>query len=138
MWLLAAMAETPSADSIGFGMLEFYEIIASLMSLPYLLFWGWMLFHCYRTEPDRMFWIWIMVIVQPIGTFAYFILRFLPSREFPTPPFLRRWTRGRELVRLETAAQQIGNPHQFIQWGNALREVGMLDEADAAFQKAIQ
>jgi hypothetical protein len=138
MWLLAAIAESPSADDIGSGMMMFYEIIASLMTVPYLLFWVWMLFHCYRTEPDRQLWIWIMLIVQPIGTFAYFFLRYLPSKEFPTPSFMRRWTRGRQLARLETAAHQIGNPHQFIQWGNALREVGLLDQADDAFQQALK
>ncbi|OYW33992.1 MAG: hypothetical protein B7Z51_00245, partial [Methyloversatilis sp. 12-65-5] len=35
------------------------------------------------------------------------------------------------------AAEQIGNPHQFIQWGDALREVGQLDRANAAYAKAL-
>ena len=50
---------------------------------------------------------------------------------------MRRWTRGQELARLETAAIQIGNPHQFIQWGDALRDIGLLDQAATAYQRAL-
>lgn len=121
LWLLVAM-----------------EVFLSALSLPYFLFWIWMLVHCYRTEPDRFFWIWIMVIVQPIGSIAYFLLRYIPSKEFPTPGFLRRWTRGSELLRLESAAEQIGNPHQFVLWGDALRECGQLDRARAAYERALK
>ena len=140
MWLLAQVAEIPvhQNDPSGSGMFGILEIILSLLSAPYFLFWIWMLYHCYRTEPDRQFWIWILIIAQPIGPFAYFLLRYLPTLEFPNPTFLRRWTRGRELTRLETAAQQIGNPHQFIQWGNALREVGLFDRADEAYAQALK
>jgi hypothetical protein len=140
MWWLAAISESPvmPEPAMAPGMLWIYELIGSLVSAPYFLFWIWMLVHCYRTEPDRYFWMWILVIAQPIGPLAYFFLRFLPSREFPTPSFLRRWTRGREIARLETAAHQIGNPHQFVQWGNALREVGRLDDADQAYKQAFK
>jgi hypothetical protein len=140
MWLLAAISDgpAPQVDPSATWMFVIYEIIASLMTAPYILFWIWMLVHCYRTEPDRQFWIWILIIAQPIGTLAYFFLRYLPSKEFPTPSFLRRWTRGRELARLETAAHQIGNPYQFVQWGNALREVGLLDHANEAYSQALR
>ena len=140
MWLLAAISESsaPELDPSGSWIFVFYEIIASLLTVPYFVFWVWMLIHCYRTEPDRFFWFWILFIAQPIGTLAYFFLRYLPSKEFPTPSFLRRWTRGRELARLETAAHQIGNPHQFVMWGNALREVGLLDQANAAYAQALK
>lgn len=137
MWLLAEVAEMP-VEPIDSWTIFFYELIAWGFTTPYLLFWIWMLIHCLRTEPDRYFWIWVMVIAQPIGAIAYFVLRYLPSHEFTAPPFLRRWTRGRELVRLETAARQIGNAHQFIQWGNLLREVNQLDQADEAFQQALK
>lgn len=40
-------------------------------------------------------------------------------------------------MRLETAAEQIGNPHQFVQWGDALREVGKLDQAARAYERAL-
>lgn len=108
-----------------------------LVSLVYFAFWIWMLWHCLRTEPDKYFWLWLLIIVPGIGPIAYFILRYLPAADYQGPAFLRRWTRGRELSRLETAAIQIGNPHQFIQWGDVLRDVGMLDEAASAYHKAL-
>lgn len=137
MWVLAEIEDIPF-DPASSGTIFLYEVIAWVMTAPYLIFLVWMLIHCLRTEPDRYFWVWVMVIAQPIGAIAYFVLRYVPSKEFPTPTFLRRWTRGRELVRLETAAQQIGNAHQFIQWGNVLREVNQLDQADAAFRQALK
>lgn len=144
MWLLAGLmmqaTETPAPpfDPFILWMAILLQIIASLLTLPYFAFLIWMLFHCYRTEPDRQFWIWILLIAQPIGPVAYFILRYLPSKEFPAPAFLRKWKRGRELARLETAAEQIGNAHQFVQWGDALREVGNLDQARDAYQRALK
>ena len=140
MWLLSEITEMqmPMEDPTSSGLLMLVELIASLMTVPYFVFLIWMLIHCYRTEPDRFFWVWIMIIAQPIGPVAYFLLRYLPSKEYPAPAFMRRWTRGRELVRLETAAQQIGNPHQYIQWGNALREVGYQDRANEAFSQALK
>lgn len=140
MWLLSEVTEIqmPVEDPSGDGSLMLLEVIASLMTGPYFLFLIWMLIHCYRTEPDRFFWTWILIITQPIGPVAYFFLRYLPSKEYPAPAFLRRWTRGRELLRLETAAQQIGNPHQFVQWGNALREVGNLNRANEAYAQALK
>lgn len=108
-----------------------------LLSLAYFVFWGWMLWHCARTEPDRQFWLWLLIVVPGVGPIVYFIMRFLPSADVQGPSFLRRWTRGRELSRLETAAVQIGNAHQFIQWGDALRDVGMLDQAATVYAKAL-
>lgn len=108
-----------------------------LLGLAYTAFWIWMLLHCVRTEPDKQFWLWLLLIVPGIGPFVYFVTRYLPAANYQGPAFLRRWTRGRELSRLETAAVQIGNAHQFIQWGDALRDVGMLDEAARAYSKAL-
>lgn len=144
MWLLAQVtrqfADAPvhQLDPFAWWLIRAFEISAFLGTFSYAAFWIWMLIHCYRTEPDRQFWIWILVIAQPIGPVAYFVLRYLPSKEFPAPAFLRRWTRGQELARLETAAQQIGNAHQFIQWGDALREVGLLDRAHEAYERALK
>ena len=56
-------------------------------------------------------------------------VRYFPAMNQQAPSFLRKWTRGKDLARLETAAEQIGNPHQFIQWGDALRDVGRWQEA---------
>ena len=142
MWLLAELADQiPDDLPWHFGSAPWtwvlLEVIYGLFAIPYLVCWVWLLFHCYRTEPDRQFWIWVMIIAQPIGPIAYFVLRFLPSKQIRAPSFLRRWTRGAELARLETAAHQIGNSHQFVLWGDALREVGSLDLAANAYQKAL-
>ncbi|MBS0203174.1 MAG: tetratricopeptide repeat protein [Planctomycetes bacterium] len=118
----------------------FDELVGGGMSLLWLVytgFWFWMLVHCLRSEPDRFFWLWVMIIVPGVGPIVYFVVRYLPASDHQVPGFLRRWTRGRELSRLETAAVQIGNPHQFILWGDALRDVGQLDQAASAYDRAL-
>ncbi|MBC8114850.1 MAG: tetratricopeptide repeat protein, partial [Candidatus Saccharimonas sp.] len=104
----------------------------------YFAFWLWMVWHCLRTEPDRFLWLWVLFVVQGVGPVLYFFLRYLPSTDLRPPSFFRRWTRGRELARLETAAVQIGNPHQYIQWGDLLREVGRYEEAGNAYDRALK
>ena len=140
MGFLAQVPNQPPVDlePTQLWLLVAFELFLSALTIPYLIFWVWMLVHCYRTEPDRQFWIWILIIAQPIGPVAYFLLRYIPSKEFPTPVFLRRWTRGPELLRLESVAEQIGNPHQFVQWGNALRECGQWDRAKEAYERALK
>lgn len=118
-------------------MLYVLEGTSSLLGFAYLAFFIWMLWHCMRTEPDRQYWVWLMIMVPGIGALVYFLTRFLPSTEVHAPAFLRRWTRAREISRLETAAVQIGNPYQFVQWGDALREAGMLDQAADAYARAL-
>ncbi|HEY0983777.1 MULTISPECIES: tetratricopeptide repeat protein [unclassified Schlesneria] len=140
MWLLLAAGEFEIVvdEPAGGGSLMLFELVASMMSTLYFVFLIWMLIHCYRTEPDRFFWIWIMLIIQPFGAIGYFVIRYLPSREYGELTFLRRWTRGPQLARLETAARQIGNSHQYVQWGNALREVGNLSRANEAYAQALK
>jgi tetratricopeptide (TPR) repeat protein len=110
----------------------------SFLSLVYFAFWAWMLFQCIRSEPDRFFWIWLLVIAPFPGAIVYAALRYFPASDYRPPAFLRQWTRGRELARLQTAAQQIGNAHQFIQWGDALREVGRWNDAENAYDRALK
>jgi hypothetical protein len=134
MWVLAQWTDMPDPQSgwmyALFGM--------QLTSVIYGVFWVWMVWHCLKTEPDRWLWIWVLLVIPGIGPVLYFVLRFLPSTEFRPPSFLRRWTRGTELTRLETAANRIGNPHQFIQWGDALRDVGRYDDAASAYDSALK
>jgi hypothetical protein len=120
------------------GALRQLEFLTGGLGLIYFAFMCWMLVHCVRTEPDRQFWMWLIIVVWGVGPAVYFVVRYLPSVDYRGPEFLLRWTRGRELERLETAAIQIGNPHQFTRWGDALREVGKLDEAARAYQKALE
>jgi hypothetical protein len=142
MWLMAQAAGDlgPKHSADGYGGLWSHYLLSGgleLLGTAYLIFWLWMLIHCLRTEPDRSFWIWLLIVAQGVGPVLYFLLRYMPSTDVRAPAFLRRWTRGRELSRLETATVQIGNPHQFVQWADALRSVGQLDRATAAYQHAL-
>jgi len=142
MWTLAQFADDfadASGPHMSGAMWWYYALLGMrFTTVLYFAFWLWMVWHCLRTEPDRFLWLWVLFIVPGVGPMLYFVLRYLPSTEFRPPSFLRRWTRGRELARLETAAIQIGNPHQFIQWGDALREVGRYEEAGNAFDRALK
>lgn len=144
LWLLAT--EAPDVDFIPvtpwYGRhfllwFLFYSVGTGVFSLMSIAFWIWMAVHCARNEPDRQFWLWIMVLFPP-ASIAYFITRWLPGNEVRLPNGLRRAFRGNELQRLEMATLQIGNPHQFILYGDALREVGKNDKAAAAYQKALE
>lgn len=97
----------------------------------------WMLIECVRKDPDRYLWMWIIVFV-PFGSVIYLFARWLPESGVRPPQFLRRMFRGRELERLRSAALQIGNPHQYIQWGDALRETRQFQQATSAYAQALQ
>ncbi len=120
-------------DEPGVGLLIW---ATSLFWLASVIFWVWMAVHCYRYEPDRSFWMWIMVFFPP-ASLVYFLTRWLPASNSELPHSLRRLTRRRELARLETATLQIGNPYHFIQYGDALRDVGETARAAAAYQSAL-
>ena len=141
MWALAQLtddfANLPGSSMGGATWWPYALLSMRFTTVLYFAFWLWMVWHCLRTEPDRFLWLWVLFVVQGVGPVLYFVLRYLPSIELRPPSFLRRWTRGRELARLETAAVQIGNPHQFIQWGDKLREVGRYDEAGNAYDRAL-
>ena len=49
-----------------------------------------------------------------------------------------RWTKGRQIPRLEVAARNIGNAHQFVELGEAYRETGKTDRAAECFKRALQ
>ena len=54
------------------------------------------------------------------------------------PTFLKRWTEGSKIRRLEVSAQQIGNPYQFIELGDALRDTHQWEPAAEAYRRALQ
>lgn len=112
-----------------------------LSAWPSWLYWGlliWMVLYCVRNDPERGMWIWIMLLLQPFGAIVYFFVRYLPSSGYQAPAFLRRWRRLRDLPRLETAARQIGNPHQYVLLGDALREMGSSRRALEAYLQALR
>jgi hypothetical protein len=46
---------------------------STLLALAYSVFWFWMLWHCMRTEPDRQYWLWLMIFVPGIGAVVFFL-----------------------------------------------------------------
>lgn len=108
-----------------------------LMGFLYILFMIWMLVDCVRKDPDRFLWFWIIFIFQPAGAFIYFFVRWLPTNQFELPEFARPFLRQRRLNELETAAMQIGNPYQFVRWGDALKDAGIDQKSLEAYQQAL-
>ncbi len=125
-----------------FGPLYYLSDPAALLTSPLALimtaFWLWMLIHCIRNDPERNVWLWVLIIVPPIGTLVYFFARWLPHARVKPPGFVGRLSRGKELQRLQIAARQIGNSHQFVQLGDAQREVGKYEPAADSYFKALE
>lgn len=117
---------------------SFWFLVVGWGSWLYIPFLLWMVFYSLKYDPDRYVWLFVMLVLQPVGAILYFIVRWLPSSNVQLPSFTHRWTKSRELRQLETAALQIGNAHQFIQYGEALRKVGMTEKANEAFQGALK
>lgn len=107
----------------------------TLLYVPFLL---WMAIWCVRKDPEWMVWLWIILIFQPLGAFIYFLARWLPGADLPQPDFARRFLRKGELQKLEIAARQIGNAHQYIELGDALRETGQYEKALSAYSQALE
>jgi hypothetical protein len=84
-------------------------------------------------------WLWILFIGNVPAAFIYFLIRWLPQARFSdNSSLLYRWKKGREIPRLEVAARNIGNAHQFVELGEVYRETGKIDRAAECFQKALQ
>ncbi len=118
--------------------LHLYIAGSGAVSLLASAFTIWMLIECLRKDPDRYLWMWLILIMPGIGPVIYFFVRWLPGRNLRPPGWLRRLTRGSEIRRLESAALQIGNPHQHVQLGEALREIGHLERARTAYSQALE
>lgn len=103
----------------------------------YLAFLVWMLVYCVRNDPERHIWLWVILIFQPFGALIYFLARWLPSSSLQPPRFLHNLFRGREIERKRIAASQIGNAHQYVELADALRDIGRLDAASDAYQRAL-
>jgi len=121
-------------DETTFWLFSLFWSVAWLAQVAFLI---WMLIECLRKDPGRFLWFWVILFLQPIGPWIYFFIRWLPSSDFRLPKGMRRWSRGKELHRLEAAAMQIGNAHQFIQLGDALRETSHPARAGRAYGEAL-
>ena len=105
-----------------------------------LAFWIWMLIHCVRNDPERGTWLWILIILPGIGAVVYFFARYLPGTraEMPALGFVKRLTSGRQLAKLEHAARNSGNAHQWLELADLQREIGKHAEAAQSYRKALQ
>ncbi len=108
-----------------------------IVSLLSVVFWIGMLVHCYFCEPDREFWFFTMLIIPPASV-VYVFARILFSRRQPQSRLLKRFGGKREIERKRIAAEQIGNPYQHVEYGDALRENGRHADARDAYNKALQ
>jgi hypothetical protein len=106
--------------------------------LSYLLlaFWAWMIYDAIKNDPERI-WLWVVLILGPLGAVVYFLFRKAPTLNLPKPAFLARWGRRKELWAAEAAARNIGNPYQFVALGDLQRELGEPQQAAASYQKAL-
>lgn len=101
--------------------------------------WVWMLIHCIRYDPERNLWLWILFIGNVPGALIYFCVRWLPgARVAGGASLFSRWTKARQIPRLEAAARNIGNAHQFVELGDALRETGKHDRAAESYASALK
>ncbi|OYW17133.1 MAG: hypothetical protein B7Z55_13150, partial [Planctomycetales bacterium 12-60-4] len=107
LMLLPILAQAPRLDSpaVGGWICVAMGFLISAMGLLYGGFWLWMLIDCIIREPDRFFWVWLLIVVPFPGAIVYAVVRFFPQQDFTAPNFVRAWTRGKELARLETAAE---------------------------------
>ncbi len=140
MLLLAhvvATAVSPAESYVPWALLWWNPILSwgTWLYLPLLV---WMVWWCLRNDPERGIWLWIILLFQPLGVVIYFLARWIPAANLQPPGFLQSLTRGREIRQLQIAASQIGNPHQFIELGDALRETGRIEEASTAYESALR
>lgn len=67
-----------------------------------------------------------------------FLARKAPRMDLQVPNYFNRWLRGQELMDAESAARLIGKAQQYINLGNVLWDMRLLDRAAAAFQTALE
>lgn len=101
-------------------------------------FWILMIFDCAKNETDTRLWMWILILGNFAGAAVYFFLRYLPRLRVPLPRYFNRWTHQQELWNAEAAARNIGNDHQYVDLGNVLHKMGILDRAAEAYDRALE
>jgi hypothetical protein len=117
---------------------SFWALVGAIPFYLYLPFVIWMAIYCARRDSEARMWLWIILLFQPFGALIYFFVRWLPSAQFTLPKFFQKFLRGNDLRRLEIAAAQIGNAHQFVELGDLLRELGKWDQAAEAYRSGLK
>ncbi len=117
------------------------NLIAWLIRLVLFIptaFWIWMIIDCAREEEDRS-WYFILFFTYVLGAVIYLIVRKIPriKGEVPAPSFLKKLVNKKKLMELEAAARRIGNPYQFLDWGNALFKVNDYKNALTQYTQAV-
>jgi hypothetical protein len=120
-----------------FGILHLLNGESGFLSLLYAGFTLWMLIECVRKDADRYLWLCIILFVPGVGPLIYFFIRWLPQHNLQVPGWFRGLTRGAEIRRLRSAALQIGNPYQYVQLAEALRETRQFEVAREAYARAL-
>lgn len=136
-------AYAPGVDFAFFSPWMYLQHPLMLLQTPFaflgLAFWVWMLIHCARHDPERNMWLWILFIGNFPAALIYFIVRWLPgARVSGGNSLINRWSRRRQIPRLEAAARNIGNAHQWVELGDACRDTGNPGRAAECFRKALQ
>ena len=111
--------------------------------LIYLLptiFWMWMIWECVRYDPESRTWLWLLIFLNVPGAVIYFFARKLPTMriDLPAPRFLQRRLRQKELWKAEADVLNIGNAYQYRVLGDLRLDLGLLEEAQDAYQQALE
>lgn len=112
--------------------------LASILTLLATGFWVWMIVECFRSDPDRRIWIWVLIFLYIPGAVIYFLVRRLPHLNVPTPALIKQWTYRNQIWAAEAAAKNIGKAYQFVSLGNVLLDAGQLHQASHAFDQALK
>jgi len=107
------------------------------LSLVFAALWIWALYDCLRTEPERNVWLWILIIMPPVGVVVYFLVRKLPMLNIRLPGGWQKWTRQHEILEAQAAVRNIGNSYQYVKLAELLVEIDDLDGALKAFAQAL-
>jgi tetratricopeptide (TPR) repeat protein len=122
-------------------MFPFFLETFGALSLIGFIFWLWMLSDCLRGGVrDRNQWVWVMLVLNVIGALLYFFICWLPQHPnfLPTPTILNRWRLRDTLWQAEADAHNIGNALQDVKLGDVLQQIGEIDKAAIAYQRALE
>src|SRR5579859_1986809 len=109
--------------------------------LSHLLFpWGLLLqvfaiIHFIRRRPD-MFWIFIILFLGPLGALVYIAIEVLPDAGLLRQSF-KVFPRRKRISELETAVRDNPSAGNYEELGDLYMDDGKLQQARAAFDKAI-
>lgn len=105
--------------------------------LPVLAFSVWMALDAYRRSAE-MFWIWVILILPPIGGLVYFFAVWLPSFRLPRPSLGRTgsWKRV-SLDELRYRVQRTPTVMNQMALAERLKQKGLASEAIPHLESAL-